>query len=148
MKIKILLSILLSLLVPMLTSGQYIDLSANTVFKVGDTFIAKNIYFETSKSQVVDSSSTGLENLKQVLLRNPSMNVEIQIRLDAGYAEDNDSKLSKKRGYSLQSKLISMGIKKSRIKTKPYMIGFCPSRLEVENDPFPGYVVAVIVLEI
>lgn len=146
--IRVLILILFGLAIPISAFGQYIRLSDNTVFKTGDIFIAENIFFETDKAQIMDSSKTGLENLKQILLKNPSMHVELQVRQDGGYSEGNNSELSKERGEKLRSKLISIGVKGSRIKTKPFMISYCPSRLDVENESFIGYVIAIVVLKI
>ena len=75
----------------------------------------ENIYFK-SGDDIIDSNSTeNLNTLYNLMIQNPSMEVELRAHTDMVETKNNDMALSNKRAESTRNYLISKGIKPSRL---------------------------------
>ena len=102
--------------------------------KVGEAMNLYNILFETDSWEIKEASLAELHRLKNKLLANPKVIIEIGGHTDAtGSVEYNDI-LSKKRADAVGAFLISEGVSESRIRSK----GFGKSRPVSDNNTEEG----------
>jgi outer membrane protein OmpA-like peptidoglycan-associated protein len=83
-------------------------------------FVLENVYFESGKSSLKQTSYKALNDLVEVLKLKNSMVIEIQGHTDdVGKPEDN-MKLSQERADEVKKYLISKGIEAARVTSKGY----------------------------
>lgn len=82
----------------------------------------KDIRFKGNKDEILPSSRSSLQSLKEFIVKNKSLKVEIQGHVN-GPGDPNKAwyrKLSKSRAKSVRQYLIDQGISKKRLKAKGY----------------------------
>ncbi|MCC7298235.1 MAG: OmpA family protein [Bacteroidia bacterium] len=82
--------------------------------------VLKNIFFDVDKFELKKESFTELENLLQLMQKNPTMKVEISGHTDNTGSEEHNKELSENRAKSVQQYLISKGIDANRLVAKGY----------------------------
>ncbi len=88
--------------------------------KVNETVVLKNIFFDTDKYDLKPESTTELERLKALLLKNPKLKIEIDGHTDnVGEAAYNQV-LSENRAKAVYTYLIEHGIAKERLSYKGF----------------------------
>jgi outer membrane protein OmpA-like peptidoglycan-associated protein len=78
------------------------------------------IYFQQSKSKILEKSYTELERLHSILEENPKLEIQIEGHTDNNGKSDDLIGLSEERAISVKNHLIKLGITSSRIKTIGY----------------------------
>jgi len=91
-----------------------------TDLKVGNKVVLKNIFFESGKATLMPESKTELEKLKQILLKNPKLTIEIGGHTDSKGRDEFNMKLSQDRANAVANELINSGIDSRRIKAVGY----------------------------
>lgn len=82
--------------------------------------VCSNIVFEKKSTELTDDIKKGLDSLKQVLLLNPELQVEIGSHTDSRGSYSYNMNVSRKRSDELALYLIENGIKAHRIISKGY----------------------------
>lgn len=96
----------------------------------GQKFALNNLFFEQSKADMLPESETELENLYMLMIKNPTMEIELGGYTDnKGYRSAN-VKLSQKRADAVRDYLIGRGIDKKRITS----VGYGPANPVAPND--------------
>lgn len=96
----------------------------------GSKVVLKNIFFDTGKSDLKQESLTELENIRELLDKNPNLKVQINGHTDnVGEATYNKS-LSQRRARSVVDYLIKNGIDANRLAA----VGYGEERPLVSND--------------
>lgn len=87
---------------------------------VNKTIVLKNIFFDNAKSTLRKESLVEIENVYNLLMENPTMEVEISGHTDnVGGAKYNQN-LSKNRAKAVVDALVAKGINISRLTSKGY----------------------------
>jgi len=102
--------------------------------KVGETVVLRNIFFDTDKYELKPESYAELEKLLGLLLKNPSLNIEISGHTDIRGSEEHNLELSKNRAKAVFDFLVGHGISHVRMTYAGY--GF--SRPIDTNDTDEG----------
>ncbi|MEO7990353.1 MAG: OmpA family protein [Chryseolinea sp.] len=98
--------------------------------EVGSKVVLKNVFFDIGKADLKFESIAEIEKLRELLVANPELNVQINGHTDnTGNAVSNKA-LSLKRASSVVTYLISKGISQTRVSAK----GFGSERPIVSND--------------
>jgi outer membrane protein OmpA-like peptidoglycan-associated protein len=100
---------------------------------VGNIFVLRNIYFDFDKAILKPASNKELNNLLQLLEKNPAMNIEISGHTDSKGSDEYNKILSKKRAQAVVNWLVSKGISKDRLTYE----GYGESRPLASNDDEP-----------
>ncbi|MBT1705751.1 OmpA family protein [Chryseosolibacter indicus] len=117
--------------VPQFAEYQEIDTHILMVkAEVGSKVVLKNIFFDTGKADLRAESLSELENIRELLIANPHLKVQINGHTDnTGNAATNVT-LSLNRAEAVVNYLIDKGIDTSRLSAK----GFGSERPLVSND--------------
>lgn len=117
--------------VPQFAEYQEIDTHILMVkAEVGSKVVLKNIFFDTGKSDLKAESLSELENIRELLIANPHLKVQINGHTDnTGHAATNLT-LSLNRAEAVVKYLIDKGIETTRLTAK----GFGSERPLVSND--------------
>ncbi|MBR5777308.1 MAG: OmpA family protein [Bacteroidales bacterium] len=91
-----------------------------TKYKVGSTFVLKNIFFEFDKSNILQQSYKELQQLIELLTENPNMKIEIGGHTDDKGTIEYNQRLSENRANAVVKYLINKGISEKRLKYKGY----------------------------
>ena len=91
-----------------------------TKYKVGNTFVLKNIFFEFDKSNILQQSYKELQQLIELLTENPNMKIEIGGHTDDKGTIEYNQRLSENRANAVVKYLINKGISEKRLKYKGY----------------------------
>ncbi|MDB5020059.1 MAG: hypothetical protein JWQ28_1186 [Pedobacter sp.] len=102
--------------------------------KTGLNTTLRNIFFDTNKYELLQSSITELATLVELLKQNPQVGIEIQGFTDDVGNEDLNLELSKNRAKAVYEYLVSNGIKQERLTFK----GFGESKPEASNATEEG----------
>jgi outer membrane protein OmpA-like peptidoglycan-associated protein/tetratricopeptide (TPR) repeat protein len=86
----------------------------------GSTVILKNIFFATGSYQISSNSYPELEKLRQLMIENPNLSIQISGHTDNQGDENNNLQLSQNRANAVLNYLISKGIDVSRLKALGY----------------------------
>lgn len=86
--------------------------------EAGFSFQLKNVRFERSKFELLDSSFPELDRLVKVMKDNPTMEILLEGHTDNTGSQNLNLELSENRVGEAQKYLVSKGIKKSRIELK------------------------------
>ena len=101
---------------------------------VGESVVLKNVFFETNKYDLKDESRVELLKLRDFMLNNPSVNIEISGHTD-NVGNDNDNlTLSENRAKAIYNFLIESGVEAERMSYK----GFGESQPIDTNDTDEG----------
>jgi outer membrane protein OmpA-like peptidoglycan-associated protein/Tol biopolymer transport system component/Tfp pilus assembly protein PilF len=107
---------------------------ATTVPSVGQSVILKNVFFETGLATLRSESHFELNRLKEMLLANPTLKIQIQGHTDnVGSAASNQT-LSEQRAKVVYNYLIQQGIPSNRLTFK----GFGASQPVADNQTEDG----------
>lgn len=88
--------------------------------QVGKSYNLDDIYFDTDKDNLTESSKRVIEGFYEFLKENPKVKVEIQGHTDNVGSDEYNQKLSESRAMTVYNLLISMGISSQRLKFKGY----------------------------
>jgi outer membrane protein OmpA-like peptidoglycan-associated protein len=105
----------------MLRAGEGLILEFNT---------KSDLYFDTGKTSLNASSRNVLERIISVLEQYPKTNIIIETHTDSSGDEAVNQKMTTERVSSIESYLLSNGIKQSRLKSK----SFGEDQPKYEND--------------
>ncbi len=98
--------------------------------EVGSKVVLKNVFFDIGKSDLKTESISEIEKLRELLVANPELNVQINGHTDnSGNAASNKT-LSLKRAKAVVTYLATKGIATTRVSAK----GFGSERPIVSND--------------
>ncbi len=98
--------------------------------EIGSKVVLKNVFFDISKATLKSESISEIEKLRELLVNNPELNVQINGHTDnTGNAVSNKA-LSLKRASSVVEYLVSKGMSAIRVSAK----GFGSERPIVSND--------------
>jgi outer membrane protein OmpA-like peptidoglycan-associated protein/Tol biopolymer transport system component len=101
-------------------SEPYIKQILLSPLKAGETMLLSNVFYEVDSWQLKKESLAELEKLRQLLISNPGLVVEIGGYTDATGRDEYNQALSEKRALSVVNYLISNGIGSERLKHKGY----------------------------
>ena len=102
--------------------------------EVGSKVVLKNIFFDVGKADLKSESIAEVENIKELLLVNTSLKVQINGHTDNSGNAASNKVLSLKRASSVVNYLTSHGIAASRLSAK----GYGSDRPIVSNDDEAG----------
>lgn len=88
--------------------------------EIGSSIVLKNIFFETDKSDLKVESKAELDKLKEFLVQNQNISIEIAGHTDKEGGYDYNKKLSEDRAHAVYNYLIEEGIDKNRLQYKGY----------------------------
>jgi OmpA-OmpF porin, OOP family len=86
----------------------------------GVSVTLNNLFFDTDKYEIKESSYTELNKVVRFLMENPSLRIEISGHTDDVGSKAYNQQLSEKRASSVRDYLISKGIPTSRLLSKGY----------------------------
>ncbi len=98
--------------------------------EIGSKVVLKNIFFDIGKADLKSESIAEIENIKELLIVNPKLKVQINGHTDNSGNVVTNKQLSLKRSQSVVNFLIKNGISASRLSAK----GFGSERPIVSND--------------
>ncbi len=101
--------------------------------KVGEKVALKNIFFENGKSYILPESFSELNKLAQYLIRNPTMEVQINGHSDNSGSRSKNQKLSEQRAREVFEYLIKKGTQ-----NKMYFKGYGSSVPIATNETDEG----------
>lgn len=81
-------------------------------------FVLENIYYAFDKSEILPESTDELNNLYQVLIANPEINIELAAHTDSRGDDQYNLNLSIKRAKAVADFLVNAGIDSQRITSK------------------------------
>lgn len=82
--------------------------------------LLNDVYFDFNKSNITDRGATELDKLVRVMLKNPTMVIQVKSHTDSKGNKNYNLKLSERRAQSTVQYIISKGIDKDRISGKGY----------------------------
>lgn len=88
--------------------------------KEGKKIVLNNIFFQTGKSELTESSALEISKLYDLLIKNPTINVEISGHTDDVGSDASNLKLSFDRATVVVAELVTKGIKPSRLTARGY----------------------------
>ena len=88
--------------------------------KADEKVVLRNIFFDTDKFDLKPESFTELNQLLELLKKNPGINIEVSGHTDNQGGEDHNLNLSRNRAASVKSYLTGKGIDAKRISTAGY----------------------------
>ena len=89
-------------------------------YTVGQTFVLRNLYFITAKHELKAEGKTELDTLKNILLDNPTVKIELAGHTDDVGNDEYNQKLSENRAKAAMDYLIKKGISADRLSYKGY----------------------------
>jgi outer membrane protein OmpA-like peptidoglycan-associated protein len=102
--------------------------------KPGQTIVLNNVFYESNLYSLKETSKTELNLVADLLLKNPTLKIEIGGHTDNTGNENHNKILSEKRAKSVFDYLKSKGIDESRITYK----GYASSKPVADNDTEEG----------
>lgn len=87
---------------------------------LGEKVSLRNIFFDTDKATLKPASELELQRLHQLLLKHPSLRLEIGGHTDSSGRKAYNQKLSENRALSVYNWLINKKVKKDRLTWKGY----------------------------
>ncbi len=107
---------------------------AENLLTLGDTVTLKNIFFETAKATLVETSLAELDRLAEALQRHPNLRLEVGGHTDAIGKEEDNLTLSEQRAKAVYDYLVERGISADRLTYR----GYGESRPVATNDTPEG----------
>lgn len=102
--------------------------------EVGSKVVLKNIFFDVGQSELKKESIAEIEKIKDLLIGNPALKVQINGHTDNTGNPASNKALSLKRATSVVDYLLAQGVSPSRLSAK----GFGDERPIVSNDDEVG----------
>lgn len=93
---------------------------ANVLLKKTDSWIFRDVKFDSDKDTLLASSYPTLDRIVQILKDHPGLAVEIQGHTDSTASESHNLSLSQRRAQSVMKYLVSKGIAANRLTAKGY----------------------------
>ena len=102
------------------TEPFILDVQLTPESKMTDTqpVILQNIFFKTGSSELLPESTTEIDLLYQLLLKNPSVGIRITGHTDNVGSDTDNLKLSTTRAQAVVSALVNKGIPKEKLKAE------------------------------
>ncbi len=110
------------------------DLSGFTGAEADGAIVLKNVFFETGRAELLESSTNELDRLAGLLTDQPTLRVEIAGHTDDVGGEAANQLLSEQRALSVRNYLLERGIGAERVTT----VGYGESRPVMDNDSEAG----------
>ena len=88
--------------------------------KTGNKIILKNIFFDTDKTELKAESTTEVDRLFDLLIKNSEIKVKISGHTDDVGDEKHNQVLSEQRAQSVVKRLIEKGITENRLQYAGY----------------------------
>ena len=98
------------------------------------TWLYEDIQFDTGSAKIKPESYPALNEILKLLLKNPSLKVEIQGHTDSAGSRAMNMKLSEDRANSVAAYLVNKGVAADQLTTK----GYGPTRPVAANDSAAG----------
>ena len=86
----------------------------------GYSVVLRNIFFETDSYDLQESSFSELDNLFDLLMQNPEIDIEISGHTDSTRSFDYNMELSENRARSVHDYLINKGVSADRLRYRGY----------------------------
>lgn len=90
------------------------------IFRVGQTFELKNIYYDFDKYNIRSDAAVILDELVRTLRDNPTLKIELSSHTDSRGSHAYNETLSQRRAQSAVDYLVSRGIARDRMVAKGY----------------------------
>ncbi len=119
-----------------ITSSKTIAIDMPLLCK-GDIIKIENIYYDYNKFNIRPDAAIELDKVVAVLMKYPSMVIELRSHTDARGKDEYNAKLSDNRAKSAVEYIISKGIDKSRLVAKGYgeseLLNHCKNGVECDD---------------
>jgi outer membrane protein OmpA-like peptidoglycan-associated protein len=89
-------------------------------YAVGPTYVLRNVYFITAKSELKPEGKSELDTLKNIMTDNPTIKIELAGHTDDVGNDEYNQKLSESRAKAAMDYLIKQGIPADRVSYKGY----------------------------
>ena len=89
-------------------------------FGIGSTIVLENIYYDFNKSYIRKGAAIELDELRGLMIKYPSMVIELSAHTDSRGTDAYNQRLSEKRAQSAKAYLVSRGIAPERIQAVGY----------------------------
>ncbi|WP_310396651.1 OmpA family protein [Hymenobacter sp.] len=93
---------------------NYVDTTANSMFA------SKNIYFDTDKYKLRPESITNLNEISQILIANPGVNISVEGHCDSRNTDEYNMVLGQNRAEAAYNYLKKQGVADTRMTTVSY----------------------------
>jgi len=100
----------------------------------GKPVVLKNVFFDTGSAELLPTSVSELDRLKQLLVDNPGLHIQINGHTDNVGSETDNQQLSEARAKAVHDYLINEGIAAERLQFK----GFGEERPIADNETPEG----------
>ena len=107
---------------------------AENLLTLGDTVTLRNIFFETAKATLLETSLAELDRLAEALQRHPRLRLEVGGHTDAVGSDEDNLVLSERRAKAVYDYLILRGVAADRLTYR----GYGESRPVADNDTPEG----------
>lgn len=107
---------------------------AENLLTLGDTVTLRNIFFETAKATLLETSLAELDRLAEALNRHPLLRLEVGGHTDAVGSDADNQLLSERRAKAVYDYLILRGVSADRLTYR----GYGESRPVADNDTPEG----------
>ena len=107
---------------------------AENLLTLGDTVTLRNIFFETAKATLLETSLAELDRLAEALQRHPRLRLEVGGHTDNVGSDADNLVLSEKRAKAVYDYLIERGVDAGRLTYR----GYGESRPVADNDTPEG----------
>lgn len=107
---------------------------AENLLTLGDTVTLRNIFFETAKATLLETSLAELDRLAEALQRHPHLRLEVGGHTDAVGSDEDNQLLSERRAKAVYDYLIERGVAADRLTYR----GYGESRPVAGNDTPEG----------
>jgi len=111
-----------------LRPDQVIQLACK--YKVGQTWLLKNIYYDLDKSFIRPDAAIELDKLVSIMKQNPTLEIELSSHTDCRSSATYNQALSARRAKAAVNYVISKGINSVRLVSKGYgeskLMNNCP----------------------
>ena len=107
---------------------------AENLLTLGDTVTLRNIFFETAKATLLETSLAELDRLAEALNRHPGLRLEVGGHTDAVGSDQDNQLLSERRAKAVYDYLIQRGVSADRLTYR----GYGESRPVATNDTPEG----------
>lgn len=88
--------------------------------EVGKKFVMKNINFASNKTEILPEAYPMLNKLKDMILSNSALKIEVSGHTDNVGTKEYNLKLSEERAKAVQQALVKVGVPQERISCKGY----------------------------
>jgi outer membrane protein OmpA-like peptidoglycan-associated protein len=105
-----------------LKSGMNMNFDPQIIpsYTVGSTFVLRNVYFVTAKHEIKPEGKVELDTLKNIMMANPGLKIELAGHTDDIGKDEYNQKLSENRAKAAVDYLIKQGIAADRLTYKGY----------------------------